>query len=245
MITEMTFDTFCKTNVETARKIAANQLRTIKGKMANWDDRIDDDAIREDSVINAMLKVYETFSPTKGNLYGFLKTVIHNEMVDLVDAETAHLSKLKGIGPKEEADYTFDQMASNIPESSMNQLRPMLHNAISKLSPMDQAILDFYIQNPKTYIQKAVEKFGIKPNNVSLRKNRALKQIPDLMEMTSDDYFGMFRGLPSSSPSEFMFEFMTVRRPKPTKVNFVYPEFDLETTATRLARIIRTLKEEI
>lgn len=241
MITDTTFDSFYKTNYDAAIGIAINQLGAIKGKMTNWDRRIDEDTICEESVMNAMQTVYKKYTPSNGNIYGFLKTVIHNEMVDLLKAEKKSLAMVKDISPREEKDYTWDQMAVRIPDSDMKMIMSRLRYAIGELQPMDQAILSFYIENPETYIQKSVDKFNIKPNNVSLRKNRAMEILPELMGITPREYFDMFE----EHQGAIGFGFMTTKTQEPKQVNFVYPEFNLETTVTRIANIIRMLKGEI
>ena len=241
MITNMDFDTFWNTNREVAGEIARNQLWRIKGKMVNWDRRIDDDAICDDSIVRAMQIVYDKYVPSRGNLYGMLKTVLHNEMSDLVTEETARLSQLKGIGPCEEIDYTWDQMAAEIHDSYMDDLITRLRYAIGQLKPLEQAIIEFYIDDPKTYVEESIEEFGIKPEAVYRYKNRALKKIPALMGMAPS----MESHISEELQDTVAFGFLTVKTPEPEQANFVYPEFNMETTVTRIANKIRILKGEI
>ena len=241
MITDMTFDTFWKTYREVAEKIANNRLWGFKGEASYWDSRIDEAAICEESIANAMQIVYKKYNPVKGNLYGFLKTVIHNEMFNLLEVEKESLSMVKDISPRMEKDFTWGQMTSEIPDSYMNELISRLRYAIGQLMPMDQAILNFYIDNPKTYIQKSVDAFDIKENLVSLRKNRAMKILPKLMRMTPSDYFDMYE----EGQRGISLGFLTTKTQESKQENFVYPEFNLDTTVTKVANIIRILKGEI
>lgn len=238
MITDMTFNDFWKANEEAARKIAINQLGEIKGKWINWDRRIDESSICEESIINAMQKVYYGYTAGRGNFYGFLKTVIHNEMSDLINVEMAHFDKLGDIGVREEADYSWEEMTDQIHDSYMDDLKSRLRTAIGMLPPMDQAILNFYITDPKTYVEMAAEELGIKANLVSVRKNRALEKIPALMGMATP----VRR---TERPASGFMGFMTLTAAKPQQVNFVYPEFNLEATVNRIANKILMIKGEI
>ena len=248
MITDTSFKTFCEEYLNDARKIAINQLAGFKKKSTYWNYKLDDEAICEDSVTQAMEKVYEKFDPSQGNLHGLLKTVIHNEMYDIIKAEANRLSKNSGFDSNEEPSWA--EMASGIPDSAMSHLKETLIHAIGNLGPMDQAILWFYLEDPKTYIQESASLLGIKKDNVSLRKNRALEKIRALMNMTRSDYHDMFEEQPHSFTTSHCLRYIPPKlelapKPMPELTNFECPEFNLETLATRIADIIRKFKGEI
>lgn len=241
MITDITFDDFWKAHVSAARKIAKNQLAGFKKKLTSWDGRIDEDDICEETVINAMQIVYDKFDPSKGNLFGMFKTVIHNEMHDIIKAEADRLYKNSDLDLDKDWAHTWGSVTSKISDSDMSRLEDKLRYAIGKLGPMDQTILWIYLDDPKTYIQRAVDELGIKSNNVSVRKNRAIEKLQALMDMTKTDYYDMFEERPMSG----FLSCLTLTTAEPKQTNFVYPEFNLEIAANRIANIIRTFKGEI
>ncbi len=252
MITHLTWSEFLNKYLDDAEKIVSIQLGRIKKTSPYWNSRIDEASIRQDVIITAMQKVFKSYDPSKENelipemnpnndrkLRNLIFTVIHNEISDIVKKEYEYIKQFKELSIEEESSFSIGETIAAIPDYSMEQLKSKLRSAIRKLEPMDQAILGFYLNDKKSYIEKSVDMFNIEPNLVSVHKTRALKKIPELMGVTSREYFDMYE---TSHSSGTTFGFIMVRTAEPEQYNFVYPDFNLNDTVSKLAEIIYSAK---
>ena len=121
------------------------------------------------------------------------------------------------------------------------KLIPRLRAAIDKLSPSDQIILNYYLEDKSSYVAKSVHALQVSENYVSVRRHRIFKLLPTLMEMTKADYQrfcydyegGAFAGGGLMNNDSVLFE-MTLTRRRITPVNPIQPSLDLEIMAARL-----------
>ena len=122
-------------------------------------------------------------------------------------------------------------VVAQIPDTAMNNLKENLRAAILKLSPVDQSILAFFIDDPRTFVDKSVRVLNITPNVVSVRKNRALAKLPDLMGVSREEYFGLYE---ERTFAGFLQKRVPASIPRTSYTNPVFPQFDLDGTVLRL-----------
>ena len=231
MLMNHSWQDYAKENSEFAIEKATQNLKKLKGTFTFWDTRIDEDAIIQDAAIDALENAYQNYDPSKGELKPYLSRAIHNEVVDKLKAETKALSGVKDLTPKQEVDYSIKDLSREIPPMTLSKLQQLLRDSIKQLGPIDQAILEQYLKDPKTYIEKASESLCINENLVSVHKTRAIAQLRDIMKPSAHlyhdyepEYFG---------GSTTMLEMITVR-PVERYQNPISPDFDLDKTVQML-----------
>lgn len=218
-----------------AIEIAEVNMARTKKNSRYWDSLIDEDAIIIDAVTESLQKAYEKYDSAKGEkMEPFIWGIIRNEILKELSRETRSLSTLRDIDPKQEADYSIKRMASRIPEESMDKLKEQLWDAIRQLSPIDQSIIFIYLNNPKDYVEDAVNELGVTESFVKTHKCRALDRLPYLMKMTKSDYFDLYEDRPSFGYVQAMVQ----KGQQPAYRNPIYPPFDMEATVSLLANAI-------
>ena len=78
--------------------------------------------------------------------------------------------------------------SDDISPEAKDELIARLRIAIAKLSPSDQIILSFWLEDKSSYVARSVEALGTSESYVTLRRFRIFKAIPKLMGMTREDY---------------------------------------------------------
>lgn len=214
-----------------AIKQAAQHLKKSKGRFTFWDTRIDEEAIINDAAVDALENAYQNYDPSKGELKPYLSRAIHNEVANKLKAETNALSRVKDLTPKQENDYTIKDLSREIPPMTRLKLQNLLRDSIEQLKPIDQTILEKYLENPKTYIENASKSLCIDENLVSVRKTRAIAQLRVIMKPFAQfyrDYEPAYFG-----GSTTMLQMITVK-PVERYQNPISPDFDLDKTVQML-----------
>lgn len=229
---------FCSLYYDQAVSIAKCNLGKIRQASSRWNERLDEDVLAEDAAIDAMQKAFGKYDSTRGaSMATYLSRLIHNELVDAVKRESKHIPVGNDLNESQEADYSLKSVVSRIPDSAMDNLKEKLRAAILKLSPLDQSILGFFLEDPGTFVERSVKFLNVTPNVVSVRKNRALGKLPSLMGVSQKEYYDLFEeqsyaGLQKKVPLYCMsIESFGARI---AYENPVFPQFDLDGTVLRL-----------
>ncbi len=223
---------FCSLYYDQAVSIAKCNLGKIRQTSTRWNERIDEDVMAEDAAIDALQTAFGKYDPTRGaSVTTYLSRLIHNELVDALRREARHIPSGSELNESQEADYTLKSVVAQIPDTAMNNLKEKLRAAILKLSPVDQSILAFFIDDPRTFVDKSVRVLNITPNVVSVRKNRALAKLPDLMGVSREEYFGLYE---ERTFAGFLQKRVPASIPRTSYTNPVFPQFDLDGTVLRL-----------
>ena len=247
MKTEWTWNEFCELYFDTAKKSAEIYLQKQARKLGGLDRRVDLDYVRDSAVLTAMEKAYAHYDASKGaKITTYLATLVHNEIVDLVEKESKAAAAQRDIDEVKTASKALKALADEAPSDTGSsdaraKLIPRLRAAIDKLSPSDQIILNYYLEDKDTYVAKSVHALQVSENYVSVRRFRIFRQLPALMEMTKADYQrfcydyegGAFAGGSLMNNDSVLFE-MTLTRRRITPVNPIQPSLDLEIMAARL-----------
>ncbi len=246
MKTEWTWNEFCELYYDTAKKSAEIYLQKQVRKLGGVDRRVDLDYVRDSAALTAMEKAYAHFDASRGaKITTFLSTLVHNEIVDQLEKESKAAAAQRDIDDVKSAikALALAEVGSSDAGSAAarTKLIPRLRAAIDKLSPGDQIILNYYLEDKDTYVAKSVHALQVSENYVSVRRHRIFKLLPTLMEMTKADYQrfcydyegGAFAGGSLLNNDSVLFE-MTLTRRRITPVNPIQPSLDSEIMAARL-----------
>lgn len=229
MVTDMTWNDFASLYYEQLKDIARKYLYNMKNKSACWDGRINDDDICENAVVDALAAAYINFDDKRGeNHIVYMSSIVHNNIVNELKIEQKSLgASVDSLGDQEE-NYTLGIYIAN--------LKQCVRESISELSVIDQIILKYYINNPKTYIADVKEDFGLSENVISIRKNRAIKQLASIMKSKAyDDYINaQYQG--DGTSFGFLQAKPAVRRTE-NYVNRIDPQFNLEEVASKFCML--------
>ena len=178
MKTEWTWNEFCELYYDTAKKSAEIYLQKQVRKLGGVDRRVDLDYVRDSAALTAMEKAYAHFDASRGaKITTFLSAAAVQRDID--DVKTA-VKALKALADEAPSDTGSSDARA--------KLIPRLRAAIDKLSPGDQVILNYYLEDKDTYVAKSVHALQVSENYVSVRRHRIFKLLPSLMEMTKSDY---------------------------------------------------------
>lgn len=246
MMTEWTWNEFCELYFDSAKKSAEIYLQKQARKLGGLDRRVDLDYVRDSAVLTAMEKAYAHYDASKGaKITTYLATLVHNEIVDLVEKESKAAAAQRDIDEVKTAIKALALADEGLSDSGTAAARmkliPRLRAAIEKLSPSDQIILNYYLEDKSSYVAKSVQALQVSENYISVRRHRIFKLLPTLMEMTKADYRrfcydyegGAFAGGSLLNNDSVLFE-MTLTRRRITPVNPIQPSLDLEIMAARL-----------
>ena len=246
MMTEWTWNEFCELYFDSAKKSAEINLQKQARKLGGLDRRVDLDYVRDSAVLTAMEKAYAHYDASKGaKITTYLATLVHNEIVDLVEKESKAAAAQRDIDEVKTAIKALALADEGLSDSGTAAARmkliPRLRAAIEKLSPSDQIILNYYLEDKSSYVAKSVQALQVSENYISVRRHRIFKLLPTLMEMTKADYQrfcydyegGAFAGGGLMNNDSVLFE-MTLTRRRITPVNPIQPSLDLEIMAARL-----------
>lgn len=244
MMTEWTWNEFCELYFDSAKKSAEIYLQKQARKLGGLDRRVDLDYVRDSAVLTAMEKAYAHYDASKGaKITTYLATLVHNEIVDLVEKESKAAAAQRDIDEVKTAIKALaDEGSADVSSSAARaKLIPRLRAAIEKLSPSDQIILNYYLEDKSSYVAKSVHALQVSENYISVRRHRIFKLLPALMEMTKADYRrfcydyegGAFAGGGLMNNDSVLFE-MTLTRRRISPVNPIQPSLDLEIMAARL-----------
>ena len=246
MKTEWTWNEFCELYYDTAKKSAEINLQKQVRKLGGVDRRVDLDYVRDSAALTAMEKAYAHFDASRGaKITTFLSTLVHNEIVDQLEKESKAAAAQRDIDDVKSAIKALALAEGGSSDAGSAAARakliPRLRAAIDKLSPGDQIILNYYLEDKDTYVAKSVHALQVSENYVSVRRHRIFKLLPSLMEMTKADYQrfcydyegGAFAGGSLLNNDSVLFE-MTLTRRRISPVNPIQPSLDSEIMAARL-----------
>ena len=248
MMTDLTWNEFCELYFETARDYADIHISHMMNN-STPNKRVDLAYVKDAAVLSAMEKAYACFDSSRGaTVKSFLSTLVHNEVVDELNKESKRtaaqrdvadvITNIRGIKEK-----LFAEDDDKSPDARV-ELIPRLRAAIEKLSPSDQVILNYYLEDKSSYIARSVEALNVSENYVSVRRNRLFSMLPKLMEMTRSEYMRFcYEGNGALLGSENYLQFNVVYNKYITvksslRPNPILPSLDLEDMAEKLAGLV-------
>ena len=190
MMNNLDWNGFCEQYFDTAKRYASIHLRRMKEKQGAFDRRVDEDYVMDAAVLAALEKTYTHFDSSRGaKITTYLSNLVHNELVDEVRKESRQAAVQDNLDDVKAYVRTLSAGGADGPSTeAIEQLIPLLKSAIERLSPSDQVILNYYLEDKSSYITKATETLHVERNYVSLRCHRIMKLLPKLMGMSRNDY---------------------------------------------------------
>lgn len=204
MITDITWQQFVAQYYNQAVESARYNLDRIKSTVKYWDDRIGEEDVMLEAVMTSLESTFRKYDPGRGAAPGtLLSNIVRNELVNEIKRASRALGVKGDLTENQEKEYTFREMVDQIPDDAMENLKDRLRSAILQLSPIDQSILGFFLDDPRTFVEEYMKALNVTANYVSVHKNRALAKLPSLMGVTKTDYFDVREshdhGLPSGT----------------------------------------------
>ena len=235
MVTDMTWNDFASRYYEQLKDIARMYLYSIKKKSSHWDARINEEDICENATIDTLESAYNKFDSSKEKTHiEYMSRIVHNNIYD----ELKDVQKYLGASVDNLGDHELVKTAGEISTKYNANLKECLYDSISKLKDIDQIIIKYYINNPKTFIADVKEDFkNLSENAISIRKNRAIKQLASLMRGKAyDDYINaQYQG---GGTSFGFLQAMPTGRHAETHVNRIDPQFNLNEVTSKFYRFI-------
>lgn len=230
MVTDMKWNDFASLYYEQLKDIARKCLYNMKNKSACWDGRINDEDICENAAVDALEAAYINFDDKRGKSpIGYMSTIVHNNVVNELKNEQKSLGESVDTLGDQEENYSFGIYIAN--------LKQCVRESISELSLIDQIVLKYYINNPKTYIVDVKEDLGLSENAISVRKNRAVKQLVSIMK--SKAYYDYINAHYQGVGTSYGFlQFKPAVRCTETYVNRIEPQFNLEEVASKFCMLL-------
>lgn len=186
-MTEVAWNEFCRLYYKPAKKAADIHLARQRAKLGGFDKHVDEQYVVDAAVLSALEKAYAKYDSSRGvKITTFLSNIVHNELVDEIKKESKEASKQDSIDNLKTAVMGDSRDTSS---GALEKMIPRLKKAILKLSPSDQIILNYYLENKSTYVARSAETLNIPQSYISVRRFRIFEKLPKLMEMSRMDYF--------------------------------------------------------
>jgi len=190
MMNNLDWNEFCELYYDVAKRYAAYHLARIEAKGGSLNRRIDKDYVVDAAVLAALEKTYSHFDAARGSrITTYLSNLVHNEVVDVLRKESRAANVQATLDDvKAYLRTLYDEGSSACSKEAVGSLLPLLKEAVGRLSPSDQVILAFYLEDKASYITKSAEALHVERSYVSLRVHRIMKLLPKLMGMNRSDY---------------------------------------------------------
>ena len=242
MMSNLDWNGFCEQYFDIAKRYARIHLQRMKERHGEYDRRVDEDYVMDAAVLAALEKTYALFDSSRGaRITTYLSTLVHNELVDEIRKETKHAAVQEDLDDVKAYVRTLSASGPEGPSAdALEQLIPLLKSAIERLSPSDQVILNYYLEDKSSYISKSTETLHVERNYVSLRCHRIMKLLPKLMGMSRNDFLDycdehestvFARNIPSGITVTYDLSSVV---PSPV-TNMILPSLDAFTLAVKLA----------
>ena len=149
-MTDLTWNEFCQLYYESAKKAADIHLARQRAKLGGFNKHVDEKYVVDAAVLSALEKVYAKYDSNRGvKITTFLSNVVHNELVDEIKKESNAAARQDSIDNLKTAVLSVSRDSSS---EALEKMIPLLREAILKLSPSDQIILNYYLENKSTYV---------------------------------------------------------------------------------------------
>ena len=200
MMTDLNWTKFCELYFTTAKKYAEFHLQSLIARNGKPDKRVDQSYVVDAAVLAGLEKTYTHFNAARGaKITTFLSRVVHNAVVDEFNRES------KAAAQQDDIDVIrtgIKEFSDDMTPGEKEALIARMMKAIERLSPSDQVILHYWLEDKPSYVARSAETLGVSTSYVTMRRFRIFKALPKLMDMTREEYLcsgGFFDISPNSA----------------------------------------------
>ena len=211
MITDLSYDAFCRKYIDYAQKSAKIAIASFIENYGEQDASIDLDLVKDISISKALEKAYKTYNPeneSKASIKTYLNTILRNQIYTEIGKEVtatgvnmkfsldeSYNEGGKALSKDEDSlsgnyDFTGAQTGSFNQEEDddKREKRDKLSSYIERLNPEDRIIIECYLMSGKSYTDDALERLGWDESRrelVQKRKERAINALISMNEESS------------------------------------------------------------
>ena len=208
MITDLSYDAFCRKFFDYAQKSANIAVSDFIEKYGEQNASIDLDLVKQISISKALENAYKKYDPNKASIKTFLNNIIRNQISNEIGKEvTATGVKMKfsldesyneggeALSEDEDSlsgnyDYTGAQIGSYNQEEDdeKSEKKAKLSSYMEQLNPVDRIILECYLLSGNSYTDHALERLGWDESRrelVQKRKERAVNALRSMNEQST------------------------------------------------------------
>ena len=184
---DITWEEFCNLYYDTAKEYARINMAKQKKLLGGLDRHVDEDYVIDDTVLSSLEKTYASYTSSRGaKVTTLLSRIVHNQLIDILESENKRGARKDEL---EVVERTLgEHLRAEALEVPREDLVARLMEAVSRLSPSDQVIIECYLSDRKTFVDEASGILDVSKNYVSVRKNRILLQLRSLMDTTESQY---------------------------------------------------------
>lgn len=211
MITDLSYEEFCRKYIGFANKSAKNAITGYIEKYGEQDVSIDLDLVKDISISKALEKAYKNYDPdneSKASVKTYLNTILRNQISTEIGKEVT----ATGVGIKFSLDESYneggkelskdeDSLSGNYDftgaqigafsqenDEEKRERRDKLSSYIQRLNPEDRIIIECYLTSGKSYADDALERLGWDESRRELiqkRKERAIDALRRMREAST------------------------------------------------------------
>ena len=209
MITDLSYDQFCRKYIDFANKSADITISGYIDKYGEQDASIDLDLVKDISISKALEKAYMNYDPdneSKASLKTYLNKILRNQIYTEIGKEVTATGVKNTFSLDEsynEGGAAFSEDDSSLSgnydytcaltgafnqedDDEKKEHRNLLWSYIKRLSSADQIILQCWMMNPKTYADDALEELGWDKNQRGVVQKRKERAIDALIRMNDE-----------------------------------------------------------
>ena len=201
MITDLTYDDFCKKYFLEARRAADVTVANFIKENGQPHRSIDLELVKDSAMVYALRKAYDRFDSDNekaASVETFLSVIIHNQVMTELRKE----GRAVGADRTQSLDESYyeggeqTETDSNNPldnSAEMAQMRSRVTECIGRLDQIDQVIIICWMENKRSYCDEALSKLGWgeeKRDEVKARKKNAFDQLQGMLNEYGPDRKG-------------------------------------------------------
>lgn len=165
MITDLSFDEFCSKYYLDAQRIADWEIKAFIKKNGQPHSSLDMDLIKDKAIERSLRKAFDRYDFEKGrnaSLRTFLSTIIHNQVLtELRNEGTAIQAGKRGSIDGTSGGEAFkDENDADGSQDNKSKMRSKVEECIKKLDPIEQAIINCWMDNQGNYRIAALAALG-------------------------------------------------------------------------------------
>ncbi len=185
MITDLTFNDFCRKHFIDARRVADIAVANFITKHGQPHRSIDLELVKDTATYESLRKAYDRFdcdNKKEASIETFLSIIVKNQVLTELRKEGTAVKA--GNTGSIDAEDGKDIETNDAGTKDIKALRLKVNECIEKLAPIDKTIILCYMENKKSYRSDALSKLGWGPERrgeVTERLKRASAQLREML----------------------------------------------------------------